>query len=176
MAGGLAPDSQTPTLRTPKRQVTLPVVTSTPNSFASSFVPSFTAPPYSGSFSDSFYHHRGHSQGSIPEEITLSSPALAYNSHSVSQPHGEHDVLRAIQRTVDFAPVVWDQIEEAIGDLATSNQDIHESIEQARSVTKRLSDDVAIMSEGYSDADKRLLRENAHLFVKVCTVIVKLFF
>jgi hypothetical protein len=33
MAGGLASDSQTPTLRTPKRQMTLPVVTSTPNAF-----------------------------------------------------------------------------------------------------------------------------------------------
>jgi hypothetical protein len=167
MAGGLASDSQTPTLRTPKRQVTLPVVTSTPNSSASSFTPSFTAPPYSGSFSDSFYHHRGHSQGSIADRITLPSPAFVYNSHSVAKSHGQKDVLRAIQRTVDLAPMVWDQIEEVLGDLATSNQDIHESIEQARSVTKRLSDDVAIMSEGYSDADERLLRENAHLFVKV---------
>jgi hypothetical protein len=96
-----------------------------------------------------------------------------YNSHSVSQRHGE--ILRAIQRTVNLAPVVWDQIEEALSDLATSNQDIHESIEQARSVTKRLSDDVAIMSEGYSDADERLLRENAHLFVKVCTDIPDIF-
>jgi hypothetical protein len=169
MAGGLASDSQTPTLRTPKRQMTLPVVTSTPNTFDASFTPSFTAPPYSGSFSDSFYHHRGHSQGSITERLTLASPTFVYNnSHSVSQRHG--DVLRAIQRTVDLAPVVWDQIEEALSDLSTSNRDVHESIDQARSVTKRLSDDVTIMSEGYSDADERLLRENAHLFVKVWPV------
>lgn len=167
MAGGLASDSQTPTLRTPKRQVTLPVITSTPNSSASSFTPSFTAPPYSGSFSDTIYHHRGHSQGSIAEGMP--SPAFGHDSHSASQPHG--DVLLAIQRTVDLAPVVWDQIEEALGDLATLNQDIHESIEQARLITKRLSDDVAIMLEGHSDADERLLRENTHLFVKVCAVI-----
>lgn len=171
LAGGLASDSQTPTLRTPKRQVTLPVVTSTPNSFASSFASSFTAPPYSGSFSNSFHHHRGHSQSSISEVMTLPSPAFVYNSHSVPKSHGENGVLRAIQRSIDLAPVVWDQIEQALGDLAISNQDIYESIQQARSVTKRLSDDVAIMSEGYSDADERLLRENAHLFVKVYNVI-----
>jgi len=174
MAGGLASDSQTPTLRTPKRQITLPVITSTPNAFEASFTPSFTAPPYSGSFSDSFYHHRGHSQGSIAEGSNTISPAFVYNSNSVSQRHG--DVLRAIQRTVNLAPVVWDQIEDALNDLAASNQDIHDSIEQARSVTKRLSDDVTIMLEGNSDADERLLRENAHLFVKVCTVIPNHFF
>lgn len=172
MAGGLASDSQTPTLRTPKRQMTLPVVTSTPNAFEASFTPSFTAPPYSGSFSDSFYHHRGHSQGSIAEGTNPASP-FVYNSNSVTQRHG--DVLRAIQRTVGLAPVVWDQIEDALNDLATSNQDVHDSIEQARSVTKRLSDDVTIMLEGNFDADERLLRENAHLFVKVCTVILNHF-
>jgi len=151
-----------PKLRTPKRQATVPIVTtSTPTSAMSSH----NAPLYFGSFSDSPSHQRGLSQSSLPEGILIPSP---HDSPLVNS-HGERTVLQAVQQAVTLAPIVWDQIEEVFGNVAITDQDVQESIDQARSITKRLSDDVAVMSEGYSDADKRLLRENAHLFLKVFT-------
>ena len=161
ISGFLASDSHTLKLRTPKRQATVPVVTtSTPTSMLS-----YNASSYSGSFSDSLHHQRGLSQSSLPEGILIPSP---HDSPLVNS-QGKRTVLQAVQRAVTLAPLVWDQIEEVLGNVAVTDQDVQESIDQARSITKRLSDDVAVMSEGYSDADKRLLRENAHLFLKVCT-------
>ncbi len=159
VAGGPTLGTQIPTLRTPKRQLTMPIATtSTPTI-------SFNAPSYLGSVSDSVFHQRGRSQSSLLDDIP--SPPVFHESPLVTNLHSGGDILRAVQPAIDLAPFVWDQIEEALGEAAVTNQDILESIEQARSATKRLSDDAVIMSEGYSDADTRLLCENAQLFFKV---------
>lgn len=158
-AGGYIPGTQIPTFKTPKRQVTMPITTtSTPTI-------SFNAPSYLGSVSDSVFHHRGRSQSSLLDDIP--SLPVFHESPHVTNLHSGGDILRAVQPAIDLAPLVWDQIEETLGEVAVTNQDILESIEQARSITKRLSDDAAIISEGYSDADTRLLCENAQLFLKV---------
>jgi len=159
VAEGLTSGIQIQTLRTPKRQLTMPIATtSTPTI-------SFNAPSYLGSVSDSIFHQRGRSQSSLLDDIP--SPPVFHESPLVTNLHSGGDILRAVQPAIDLAPLVWDQIEEALSEVAVTNQDILESIEQARSATKRLSDDAVIMSEGYSDADTRLLCENAQLFLKV---------
>lgn len=159
---GLA--SQTPTLRTPKRQVTLPMVTtSTPNS---SPYP-LNAPGYFGSISDSPSHKRHASHTSLTDTPSLGSPALSLESPAGNKSQTDRGIIQAVQSAIDLAPAVWDQLEDAMVDSGISDHDLQENIDQARSLTKRLSDDIAIMSEGHSDADERLLRENAHLFIKV---------
>ncbi|KAJ3516723.1 hypothetical protein NLJ89_g948 [Agrocybe chaxingu] len=156
MMGGVA--THTPTLRTPKRQATATVPTSTPSS--SIFPPSPS--PLFGYADPS--HLRQQSQGSFLEP-PLISPSTSQESPGV-KPRANKDVLQAIQGTIEVAPTVWDQIEEALSDTVAVNPELRVSLDRARSVTKRLSDDILAMSEGFSSTDKRVLREDAHLFLK----------
>ncbi|CAA7267886.1 unnamed protein product [Cyclocybe aegerita] len=156
MMGGVA--THTPTLRTPKRQATAPAPTSTPSS---SIFPPQPSPLFGHA---NPFHLPQQSQGSFLDP-PLISPSISQESPGI-RPHAHKDVLQAIQGTIEVAPTVWDQIEEALSDTVTTNPELQESLELARSATKRLSDDIVAMSEGFSAADKRVLREDAHLFLK----------
>ncbi|PPQ77500.1 hypothetical protein CVT25_011297 [Psilocybe cyanescens] len=163
MAGGLA--THTPTLRTPKRQATAPIITS-PSSSTSSY-PFNPTSLHAGPSTPSFpvRHLRHASQSSLLESSSLVSHSSSMD-YSTSHQTANSDVLRAIQRAVDLAPTVWDQIEELLADILYTNHDTRETLGKARTVTKNLSQHASDMLEGYPEVDRRLLREDAHLFLK----------
>jgi hypothetical protein len=156
MAGGLATD--TPTLRTPKRLATVPIVTTTASSSSS-------IPHNSYSYFPPAQHVRYNSQSSLHDSFVM-SPATSPESHVTNQGHFSAGIL-AVQDTLDTASTVWDQIEEALSHVASNNQDMRENLETARSATQRLARNVAELSEGDFEVDKRLFRENVHAFLKV---------
>uniref|UniRef100_A0A8H7Y5H7 RAM signaling network component n=1 Tax=Psilocybe cubensis TaxID=181762 RepID=A0A8H7Y5H7_PSICU len=162
MSGGLA--THTPMLRTPKRQATAPPITS-PSSSASSY-PFNPTSSHTGPSTSSYTprHLRHASQNSLFESSHVShSSSLEYPS---SHQAANMDVLRAIQGAVDLAPTAWDQIEETLSAVIRSNHELKETLGRARAVTRRLSRHASDMSDGYAEVDIRLLREDAHLFLK----------
>ncbi|KAF8163186.1 RAM signaling pathway protein-domain-containing protein [Crassisporium funariophilum] len=146
-----------PTSRTPKRQATVPIVTtSTPNPLSSSSI-HFTP------FRESFHHLRQESQMSIGE---VSSPMVSIEPSATNNKLPDHSPYQAVRYAVELAPLVWDQIEEALGEILDTDQEAQEALDKARAVTKGLSADILKMSEGNSESDRKVFRENAHLFLK----------
>jgi len=161
MAGGLATD--TPTLRTPKRLATVPIVTTTASS--SSLI------PHNPHFPPA-HHVRYNSQGSLHDGSFVMSHATSPEYHTTHQGHFHAEIL-AVQNALDTASTVWDQIEDALSHVATNNQDLRDSLETARSVTQILARNVAELSEGDFEVDKRLFKENTHAFLKVRSNVLK---
>jgi hypothetical protein len=78
----------------------------------------------------------------------------------------DKEAFQAVREALEVAPVVWDQIEEALGDNS-ANRDTQQILENARFVTRRLSDDVHAISGDNSESDKKAVGDSAHLFLKV---------
>jgi len=153
--GGLA--THTPTLRTPKRQATMPAfptLTSTLPSYASNQV---------------YASHLRHSPRS---SLVEASSLMMSTSESFSNIAGvDKEAFQAVRDALEVAPVVWDQIEEALCDISASNRDTQQVLEKARSVTRKLSDDVHAISVDSLESDKKAVGDSAHLFLKVRAVL-----
>lgn len=171
---GVAP--QTPTLRTPKRHATAPL-TLTSVTISS---PSPTSPqPLSSATTSSAVgegphpdHSRQGSQTSLQASSSPSSPSAPAKTTFLELPSNsktqvDKEALHAVQKAVEVAPVVWDMVDEILGDVLDSKVDVRESLERARTVTKRLSELIRAMQEGDPSADRTILREDAHVFLKV---------
>lgn len=148
--GGLA--THTPTLRTPKRQATMPVFPTT-----SSSLPSYAS-------NQVYTSHVRHSSRSslIEASSSMSSVSESYFNNRVG---ADTEAFQAVREALEIAPVVWDQIEETLGDI--SSRDIQQVLENARFVTKKLSDDVHAISEESPESTKKAISDSAHLFLKV---------
>jgi len=175
LVGGVA--INTPTLRTPKPQTTAPVLaSSTPGTFPLSTPTAF--PSITHVREDSNLRHSRHGSSSslqasspsalLPSLITTSS-ILEIPSNSKTQV--DREALQAVADAVQIAPVVWDMLEEALEDVLASNADIRQSLERARDVTTRLSHLARAASSWDRAADKTILREDAHLFLKAVVQI-----
>ena len=147
--GGLA--THTPTLRTPKRQATMPAFPTT-----SSSLPSYA--------SNQIYtsHLRDSSRSSLIE-ASSSMPSVS-GSHFNNRVRADKEAFQAVREALEVAPVVWDQIEEALGDV--SGRDTQQVLENARLVTRKLSDDVHAIPDSPENAQKAI-SDSAHHFLKV---------
>ena len=79
----------------------------------------------------------------------------------------DKEAFQAVRDALEIAPVVWDQIEEALSDMSASNRDTQQVLEKARHVTRKLSNDVHTFSEDNHESDKKVVGDSAHLFLKV---------
>jgi hypothetical protein len=84
----------------------------------------------------------------------------------------DKEALHAIKEAVDLAPTVWNMIEDSLEDVLSAKADFREGLNKARAVTKRLADMVVSMQEGDGPSDRKLLREDARLFLKVDMTIL----
>lgn len=172
MMGGVlsGPAPHMPTLRTPKRQATVPTISSTPK--ASSPLPFW----HSNSSDERFDTHvRQGSQKSIPYFSPSSSPSLRAKS---SDPFGssrrkvDFEALNAIQDAVETAPRVWDMVADMVLTGPVQNEpEIHAILEQAQSVTEKLADTITKMQNGDLMLEKKFLQEDAQIFLKIVVKI-----
>lgn len=161
--GRLATQALNPTLRTPKRQITVPIL-STPSSLYFPPTPSSSLP----NNSDYIHNHlRQNSQSSTHDSPSLISPTTSLESPSDLRPFSGKDVRQALQTAVEVAPIVWDHLEKVLSDVLIIDNEIRETLDSARSATTMLARNVADLYEEDIEADKRLLRENAYTFLKV---------
>ncbi|KAJ3999273.1 RAM signaling pathway protein-domain-containing protein [Lentinula boryana] len=133
-------------------------------------------------------HSRSGSQTSLHSSSNTSSaasspslpppkPTSYLELPSTSRTLVDNEALQAVQAAVDVAPTVWDMIENVLlgdeegkGVRASVNlQEVKESLDNARVITKRLTDCLQTVrhKEG-SDmgSERKSLREDAHLFLK----------
>ena len=149
--GGLA--THTPTLRTPKRQATMPAFPTT-----SSSLPSYAS-------NQIYASHLRHSSRSSLIEASSSMPSVSESYFNNNRVGADKEAFQAVREALEVAPVVWDQIEEVLGDI--SSGDTQQVFENARLITRKLSDDIHAISEDSPGSGKKAISDSAHLFLKV---------
>jgi len=169
---GIAPTgvTQIPLLRAPKRQMTIPLTTIQS--------PSPTMPIPQPSTSKNIISYNGflstHSrQGSEASLASASySPSLPLQAMSSELPTNSKiqvgkEALQAVYAAVDIAPIVCDMMEDVLGDILKIETSVLDTIKQARVATTRLSDTVRMLEKADTDLNAKILREDAHTFLKV---------
>ncbi|RDB21256.1 Leucine-rich repeat-containing protein sog2 [Hypsizygus marmoreus] len=174
IASGVA--TRTPTLRAPKRQATVPLTTiSSPSPTAAIHFGATSMSTSMTSIHLGESSHLGHSrhgsqaslQTSASSSPSFSSKATFLELPSTSKTQVDKEALQAVQSAIEVAPTVWDMIEDMLGDALDLQTSVRESIDKARAVTTRLSDTIQAIYDGDISADRRVLREDAHIFLKV---------
>ncbi|KIK53362.1 hypothetical protein GYMLUDRAFT_49362 [Collybiopsis luxurians FD-317 M1] len=158
----------TPTLQTPKRPIvsskmSTPTISTMLNVQSSPAGPVNSVPLPSSS--------------SLPPSLTslLELP-------SVSRTSVDHEVLQAVQSAVEVAPTVWQLMEEVLlgdgksaeGEGARTDginvREVMESLEDAKEITRRLTECVQMIRNANNRADvgteRKNLKEDAYLFLK----------
>lgn len=163
------PFSRATLRRHPTNTSTTMVVVPTP----SSPMPTSTS---SAADSSATNHSRSGSQVSLQASSSSSSPSVPHKAPfldlpSTSKVQVDKEALHAVQEAVEVAPTVWGMMEDMLADVLDTKPDVRETLERARTVTKRLSEMTRAMQEGDFVFDKKALREDAHTFLKVNTLL-----
>lgn len=79
----------------------------------------------------------------------------------------DKEAIDAMASAVRAAPSVWAMLEEISGDLPEAPGNLRDSLMKAQDVTRRLGENIKAIQESLSSADRKALREDAHVFVKV---------
>jgi hypothetical protein len=125
-----------------------------------------------GSYAHQLNHSRSESYVSLNTSSPSSSPSVPnkpalLDLRSSSKTQVDQVALRAVQEAVDTAPAVWNMIDEMLGTVMDSRSDLRASLERGRTVTSRLARTIRAMRAGDGTADRRGLRADAHVFLKV---------
>ncbi len=76
-----------------------------------------------------------------------------------------------MSKAVEAAPPVWTMMDSIIADISEKREDIKETLVRAHDVTQQLKSDISSLRDG-TYVDRRLLRNDAHFFVKVSWTIL----
>lgn len=124
-------------------------------------------------------HSRQGSQASLVGPSLGSSARAAPRRPTLEIPQPktlvDEDALDAMESAVDAAPAVWEMIKEFTTGTSASvdtDHDIDESLAQAKVVTERLRTNLHATRCGDPTSDRKALREDAHVFVKVIAPIL----
>jgi len=159
------PAPHLPTLRTPKRQATAPASSVSRAPLPLSF--------WNSSDERLRSHIRHDSQKSDPSCSPSSSPSstakiIFTDSQGNSKRKIDFEALNAIQNAVEMAPKVWDMATDTLLSRPSQNeQEVLAVLEQARTVTAKLSEIISKRHGGDLMSEKRLLQEDAQLFLRV---------
>lgn len=160
----------TPTLRTGQRHPALPLSASTSNLTPSLMNSSI---PWTSLLSGQ--HSRQASQTSLVPSAALSSPHVPARRPTLDIPPSrtlvDKDALDAMEVAVEAAPAVWEMLKEIVDNLSEGAEEFRNTLLKAKSTTDRLRTNINAMRCGDLGADKKGLREDAHVFVKI---VVKL--
>lgn len=72
---------------------------------------------------------------------------------------------------VEAAPAVWEMLKEIVDNLSEGAEEFRNTLLKAKTTTERLRTNINAMRCGDPGADRKRLREDAHVFVKI---VVKL--
>lgn len=153
---------QTPTLRAGLRQ---PVVAASP------IIQQAQAGP-SSARSVIGEHSRQGSQTSLkPSSSGQSSPSIPLKAPVLEPPPNsrtlvDKEALDAMRVAVEAAPAVWEMMDEILGEGQDTMVDVRDTLARAKTVTNRLRENISAVQTGHP-ADRKTLREDAHVFVKV---------
>ncbi|KAG0705293.1 RAM signaling pathway protein-domain-containing protein [Suillus ampliporus] len=120
-------------------------------------------------------HSRQASQPSLTPSAALSSPPAPIRRPTLDIPPSrtlvDKDALDAMEVAVEAAPAVWEMLKEIVDNLSEGAEEFRNTLLKAKSTTERLRSNINAMRCGDPGADRKGLREDAHVFVKI---VVKL--
>jgi len=122
-----------------------------------------------------------HSRQSSANAPTLAPPTLAglsRNLPSLDVPSNsttlvDKEAIDAMASAVRAAPAVWSMLDEISNSMPESPLDLRDSLSKAQDVTNRLGENIRAIQEGLPSADRKALREDAHVFVKTVISLSK---
>lgn len=158
------------TLRAGQRHPALPLSAST-----SSLTPSLmnSSMPWASLLSGQ--HSRQASQTSLTTSAAPSPPHVPARRPTLDIPPSrtlvDNDALDAMEVAVEAAPAVWEMLKEIVDNLSEGAEEFRNTLLKAKSTTERLRTNINAMRCGDPGADRKGLREDAHVFVKI---VVKL--
>ncbi|KAI6117554.1 RAM signaling pathway protein-domain-containing protein, partial [Pisolithus croceorrhizus] len=171
------------TLRNGQRRPAMPLSASTPSipplptAVSSTFASSSPSLGLLGRNGDT-RHSR---QGSQVSLVSSSSTCLTHvppKRPTLDIPQSrtlvDEDALDAMERAVDAAPAVWEMMKEfvtSVSEPPATSQDLDDALARAKIVTERLRTNLHATRCGDPASDRKALREDAHVFVKI---VVKL--
>ena len=82
----------------------------------------------------------------------------------------DKEALDAMRVAVEAAPAVWEMMDEILSE-ADVNHDVEDTLAKAKVVTDRLRENIRAVQKGHPTADRKTLREDAHVFVKVVVLL-----
>jgi len=83
----------------------------------------------------------------------------------------DKEAIDAMSKAVEAAPPVWTMMDNIIADISEKREDIKEMLVRAQKVTRQLKSDISLLRDG-TYVDRKSLRNDAHLFVKVSSTIL----
>ena len=120
------------------------------------------------------YHSRQASRASLTASSSSPSPQVPGRKPTLDIPLSrtlvDNDALDSMETAVDSAPAIWELMQEMVESMSETpglSGDFRDSIDKAKIVTERLRVNIVAVRTGDPTADRRALRDNAHLFVKV---------
>lgn len=123
------------------------------------------------------YHSRQASQASLTASSSPSSPQVPVRRPTLEMPLSrtlvDNDALNSMETAVNSAPAIWELMQEMVETMSQTPElsgDFRDSIDKGKIVTERLRVNIVTVRAGDPTADRRALRDNAHLFVKVSQV------
>ncbi|KDQ60678.1 hypothetical protein JAAARDRAFT_31655 [Jaapia argillacea MUCL 33604] len=173
-AGGVT-DSPTPRAALPLRQSAYPVLPpSTPMGGTSAVwtglplqmqvvAPSPTGDRPRESHSRQISHSSPTSSPAIPPARAPPMLEIPPNSSTLV----DRQAINAMKVAVESAPLVWDMMDEILADVQEDKPDLREMLARAKLLTERLGATIRRLEEGDSALDRRALRDDAHIFVKI---------
>ncbi|KAJ7632148.1 RAM signaling pathway protein-domain-containing protein [Roridomyces roridus] len=185
LSGGIVAGvaTHTPTPRGTMRHLPAPYVGRGPGNASATSTNGFSGLPSASSLGEGSGSSRGtytshsrqgsqaslHASSSSTSLSASSSPSLPSKTSFLDLPASsktqvDKEALQAIQLAVEVAPTVWDMIEQTLGE--TLDEEVRESLDRARVVTRRLADMTRAMQEGGDSLDRKMLREDSNLFLK----------
>lgn len=158
------------TLRAGQRHPALPLSAST-----SSLTPSLMSSSMPWTSLLSGQHSRQASQTSLTTSAAPSPPHVPARRPTLDIPPSrtlvDNDALDAMEVAVEAAPAVWEMLKEMVDNLSEGAEEFRNTLLKAKSTTERLRTNINAMRCGDPGADRKGLREDAHVFVKI---VVKL--
>ncbi|KZT28456.1 hypothetical protein NEOLEDRAFT_1129232 [Neolentinus lepideus HHB14362 ss-1] len=116
-------------------------------------------------------HSRQTSISSLKTSSNQPSPMMASRPPLLEIPTNsttlvDKEALDAMNTAVGAAPIVWAMIDEILNDVQDEREELQECLARAKAVTENLSQNIRLVLENDPAADRKTLREDAHVFVK----------
>lgn len=164
---------QTPTLRPGLRQLAIvPPTFGSNGTFHQQVQPGSLSGSHSATHGD---HSRQGSQTSLKAVLASPSPALSMQGPMLEIPPNsktlvDKEALEAMRVAVEAAPAVWEMMDEILSEIDENREaktNVEETLVNAKIITDRLRENIRAVQQGHPAADRKTLREDAHVFVKV---------
>ena len=120
-------------------------------------------------------HSRQGSLSSLVGSSSSSSPSvtgrLTVDIPTTLDSLVDKEAIDAMNKAVEAAPPVWTMMDSITADISEQRDDIQEMLVRAERVTEQLKSDILLLRDGMY-VDRKSLRNDAHLFVKVSSTIL----